>query len=169
MHHFVILHETQLAFSFICISHKKKGVFDNFWCNNQKFWGNPVLKKKSYRATLLLCNLMHRYAISSALLNVSWLKHLLALGKHGYNCHRVSIMISYLGLTLTCQQSQSHHSYTHVGYLKSEVSSICSKSGIPWQQRDSDTSSDTWNEWKLSCPGAFVTAFWGQREHISRQ
>lgn len=65
-----------------------------------------------------LCILVHGYVISSALLNVSWLKYHLVLEKHGYNCHRVSTMISYLSLALTRQHSQSHHPYTHIGYLK---------------------------------------------------
>lgn len=107
----------------------------------RNFEETMLKKKKSDRVTLLLCILVHKYAISSALLNVSWLKYHLVLGKHRYNCHSLLIRISCLGLALTGQQSQFHHSYTHVGYLKSEVPSIFSKSRIPWQQRDCGTSS----------------------------
>lgn len=95
-------------------------------CTTRNF--EETTLKKANHAQLLYFQksriLVGRYAISSVPLNTSWLIYQSVLEKHGCNCHRLPTITSYLALPLICQHSQSHHKYTHIGYLKSEVSSI---------------------------------------------
>jgi len=109
---------------FISTTTQSKGVCSMFYgvhsCTTRNF---EETKKSNHKQLLYFqktCILLCRYAISSVLLNMSWLQYQSALEKHRYNCCRLPIIISSSSPTLICQHS---HRYTHIGYLKSAVSS----------------------------------------------